>query len=339
MKTAIVFVGYNVDKGYDDSVFFRNGVYISLKFSVRDLEALRYVSRAAFDNSDGVVFVYSEESWADLQKVMLLEFERSSVFVESERPYVIAKGFKEIANGVFFDVVYNRPVLFMPYDLKENFDYAEILKYFESNRKIVKIFEPEQVKDKNLLYIDEVEAVLSVDEKDVKKYVGKRGVYTTKGDSPQEALFEVLKDKGKVKIATAESCTAGLVSARIADIPGVSEFLEGGAVTYSNKLKTHILKVSPNLLRSVGAVSEDVAKAMAIGAINLTNADYAVSVTGIAGPTGATKEKPVGLVYFSVASRLSLWVKRKVFSGNRRIVRDKSSRYAILLLREFIISS
>ena len=338
MRTALVFIGFKSDKGYGDSVLEKCGVEIGLKFIVYDMGSLRGVARVAFDNSDGIIFVYKKETWSDLQKVMLIEFERSSVFIDESVPYVLAKGFKKIQEGVFFDKVYEKPILFVPYDLKESVDFCKILSNFSSDKRLIRVFESD-IKNDSMIYKDEVESIFLIEQKEIEKYKKLKGVYTTSGQSPQEALFEVLKNKGRVRIATAESCTAGLTAARIADIPGISNFLEGGAVTYSNKLKTNVLKVQPAILRNVGAVSEETARAMAQGAINLTNADYSVAITGIAGPTGATKDKPVGLVYFGVVSKNRVLVKKKIFSGNRKIVRDKSARYAILLLREFILNS
>ncbi len=338
MRTALVFIGFKSDKGYGDSVLEKCGVEIGLKFTVYDMDSLRGVARVAFDNSDGVIFVYKKGTWPDLQKVMLIEFERSSVFIDESVPYVLAKGFKKIQEGVFFDKVYEKPILFMPCDLKESVDFCKILSNFSSDKSLIRVFESD-IKNDSMIYKDEVESIFLIEQKEIEKYKKLKGVYTTSGQSPQEALFEVLKNKGRVRIATAESCTAGLTAARIADIPGISYFLEGGAVTYSNKLKTNVLKVQPAILRNVGAVSEETARAMAQGAINLTNADYSVAITGIAGPTGATKDKPVGLVYFGVASKNRVLVKKKIFSGNRMIVRDKSARYAILLLRKFILNS
>ncbi len=340
MRTALIFVGFGSDIGYDDSVFFKSGVEISSKSTVFNMDSLRSVSKAAFESSDGVVFVYKKEAWTHLQKVLLMEFERSSVYRQKDEPYVIAKGFKELIDGVFFDEVYGKPFLMMPFDLKENLDFSPIFRHFVSEKRIVKLFEPENIENLNPVYKDEVEAVFLCGLKDVKQFECLKGFYTSKGESAELALFNSLKTKKKVKIATAESCTAGLVSSRIANIPGVSEFLEGGAITYSNRLKITALKVPPAVLNSVGAVSEETAKLMAVGAIKMTNSDYAVSVTGIAGPTGATLEKPVGLVYFSVASKRGrVEVRKKVFSGNRSVVRDKSARYATLFLREFILKS
>ncbi|WP_025270611.1 CinA family protein [Hippea sp. KM1] len=336
--TAIVYVGFGADSGLTDEFFYRYGVDIGCRCTIYSPSQLRKVVPMAFEANDGMVFVYRKETWSDLQKLMLAEFERSSVFVEDKVPYVLAKGFKGFGEGLFFDYVYDKPVAFIPYDLKEDVDASVVLGHFASNMSIVRVFKYSGKGDENLVYRDEVEGVFCIKGEDVERYKSLRGCYTTSGQSHEEALFEVLKDRN-VKIATAESCTCGLIAAKIANVAGVSAYLEGGAITYSNKLKTNILKVSPNVLYSVGAVSQQTAQGMAIGAINLTNADYSVITTGIAGPSGATKEKPVGLVYIGVGSKKGgVVVEKVVFGGNRRLVREKSARYAILLLRDIILS-
>ncbi|AEA33223.1 CinA family protein [Hippea maritima] len=337
MKTAVIYIGVGIDSGLPDEFFFKYGIEISLKCNVYNTTQLRNVAKIAFESNDGLIFIYSKSKWSDLQKVMLVEFERSSVFVDEKEPFVLAKGFKRFLDGVFFDFVYEKPVAFLPYNLKENLDASVVLSHFTSESALVKVFRCDIEKDKNLIYKDEVECIFSVQRKDVDKYEKLKGCYTTTGKSAEDALFDVLENK-KVKIATAESCTSGLIAAKIANVPGVSAYLEGGAVTYSNKLKTNILKVQANILYNVGAVSEQTAKAMAVGAINLTNADFSIATTGIAGPGGATKDKQVGLVYIAAASKKGVVVEKVVFSGNRRIIREKSTRYSILLLREFILS-
>ncbi len=104
-------------------------------------------------------------------------------------------------------------------------------------------------------------------------------------------------------LATAESCTGGLVAGLITEIPGSSEVFERGFVTYSNAAKVECLGVDPALLDAYGAVSREVAKAMAVGALAHSRADAAVSITGVAGPSGGSAEKPVGLVHFGCAGR------------------------------------
>ena len=115
-------------------------------------------------------------------------------------------------------------------------------------------------------------------------------------------VFELLKSRGLV-LATAESCTGGMIAAAITDIAGSSEVFDRGFVTYSNAAKAEMLGVSKKLIVKHGAVSEQVARAMAEGALMRSSADVSVAVTGVAGPTGGTVEKPVGLVHFACGVR------------------------------------
>ncbi|WP_181702824.1 CinA family protein [Chthonobacter albigriseus] len=116
------------------------------------------------------------------------------------------------------------------------------------------------------------------------------------------ALLDAARRAG-LKIATAESCTGGLIAALLTEIPGSSDVLDRGFVTYSNEAKAEMIGVPPDLIAQHGAVSEPVARAMAIGALSRSHADLVVSVTGIAGPGGGTDRKPVGLVHFALAVR------------------------------------
>lgn len=127
-------------------------------------------------------------------------------------------------------------------------------------------------------------------------------IYGIDVSSIEEAIKNLATGKG-IKIATAESCTGGMIAQAITSVSGSSEFFEGTVVSYSNDVKKNVLKIKEQTLKKYGAVSEQTAKEMALGARNLLNADIAVSTTGIAGPTGGTKEKPVGLVYLGVSTK------------------------------------
>ncbi|MFC3124751.1 CinA family protein [Pseudoroseomonas globiformis] len=136
-------------------------------------------------------------------------------------------------------------------------------------------------------------------------------------------------------IATAESCTGGLVSAALTAVPGSSSTLLAGFVTYSNEAKESMLGVPASVLAEFGAVSEAVARAMAEGALDRSSADVSVAITGIAGPGGATADKPVGLVHFAAAKRGGDTVARHhVFAGDRDAVRSASLVEALNLLLE-----
>jgi len=145
----------------------------------------------------------------------------------------------------------------------------------------------------------------------------------------------ILKEKN-IKIATAESCTGGLISHTLTNISGSSEYFDRGIVSYSNKAKTKLLEVSEELLEKFGAVSEQVAKAMAEGVRKRSNVDIGIATTGIAGPTGGTKEKPVGLVYISISSTNNTIVKKFKFAGNRLENKESTCNAAINLLLDFI---
>ena len=151
-------------------------------------------------------------------------------------------------------------------------------------------------------------------------------------------LLVVLKNRG-VKLATAESCTGGLIAALFTEISGSSAVFECGFVTYSNKSKTNLLGVDSKLITEYGAVSEEAAKAMAQGAIGRANADIAVAVTGIAGPTGGSAEKPVGTVYIAVGGMAGTICEKNIFSGNRQQIRASAVAYALNMLQKILIKA
>ena len=148
-------------------------------------------------------------------------------------------------------------------------------------------------------------------------------------------VLEIATEKN-YKIATAESCTAGMISATLTEIPGASTAFDRGFATYSNEAKNEILGVPNDLLEKFGAVSEEVARAMADGALKQSRADFAVSVTGIAGPGGGTAEKPVGLVHFAISSKLyDQRHSKKIFAAmDRENVRAATVEHAIIMLIE-----
>lgn len=144
-----------------------------------------------------------------------------------------------------------------------------------------------------------------------------------------------LKEKSLL-LATAESCTGGLVAAAITDIAGSSAWFERGFVTYSNDAKTTMLGVPAKLIRDHGAVSEEVAHAMAEGALLNSRAQVALAVTGIAGPSGGTADKPVGMVCFGWSNRITTLVETQRFKGDRAQVRRQAAEHAMRGLLELI---
>ncbi len=148
-----------------------------------------------------------------------------------------------------------------------------------------------------------------------------------------EEVVELLKENG-LTVTTAESCTGGLVAARLVDVPGVSEVFKQGFITYSNKAKRKLLNVKKTTLKEVGAVSEKTAREMAKGAILASGADASIATTGIAGPDGGTEEKPVGLVYLAVSVRGQIYTEEHQFEGDRMEVRESTVHAALALLKK-----
>lgn len=185
------------------------------------------------------------------------------------------------------------------------------------------------------------------DEKEAKKLVkpvvkelkGRFGnhVYTTDNDVTLEKAVVDLLMANKLTACTVESCTGGMLSARLINVPGVSEVFKSGYVTYSNKSKRRLLGIKKNLLMKHGAVSEQIAREMAKTAAALARTDVSVSTTGIAGPDGGTPEKPVGLVYIGCNVCGKITVKECHFHGSREKIRESTVAAALSLMRECIL--
>lgn len=153
-----------------------------------------------------------------------------------------------------------------------------------------------------------------------------------------QKVLEILARDGKT-IVTAESCTGGLIAAALTDIPGASQAFYGGYVVYANAAKTRLIGVQPRLIRDYGAVSNQVARAMADGARNTAHADFAVAVTGIAGPEGGSEKKPVGLVYVAVSSELgTVVIEHKFGDLGRDAIRKASVQAALDLVLQVLTS-
>lgn len=154
-------------------------------------------------------------------------------------------------------------------------------------------------------------------------------------DSLVPEIFEKLQPRGWM-IATAESCTGGLIGWALTEVPGSSAYVDRGFITYSNTAKVEMLGVPAEMIETHGAVSKDVARAMAAGALQHSNANITVAVTGIAGPGGGTRQKPVGLVYIAVATEDGSDVFEHHFGGTRSEIRKSTVTAALIHLLQAI---
>ena len=181
----------------------------------------------------------------------------------------------------------------------------------------------------------EAEAKLAAMEADFRTILGSR-IFGEDAEDLARVVGRLLKESHRT-VAFAESCTGGMVSALVTDVPGSSEYFLGSVVSYANAAKESFLGVDPATLRAAGAVSDETAIAMARGALERFGADIAVSVTGIAGPDGGTPEKPVGTVHFGLAVRGGGAIaKKRLYGGDRVVVRRAASVQALELLRRHL---
>jgi len=161
-------------------------------------------------------------------------------------------------------------------------------------------------------------------------------LYAFDDENIEDVVARLLLEKNKT-LAIAESCTGGLVSHKLTQVPGISNSLDRAIVTYSNRAKEEVLHVKSETLKNYGAVSEQTAVEMAEGARRISNTDIGLSTTGIAGPSGGSKEKPVGLVYMACADSSGCTVERHLFIGNRSDIKEMAANAALQLLRKKLL--
>jgi nicotinamide-nucleotide amidase len=151
----------------------------------------------------------------------------------------------------------------------------------------------------------------------------------------EEEIGKILTKRG-LKIATAESCSGGLIAHRITNIPGASNYFQAGFITYSNESKESLLSIPRNIIEDHGAVSAEVAKLMAERVKGVAGVDIGLAVTGIAGPTGGSPEKPVGTVFIGLSGEEGVFVRKFLFDGGRLEVKTQTAHEALLFLMRYL---
>lgn len=183
---------------------------------------------------------------------------------------------------------------------------------------------------------NEAESELNRIESILREKIGEY-IYGQNDDLLEDLVGKLLKQKG-LSLSVAESCTGGIIASRITDISGSSEYFKGGIVSYSNEVKENTLNVNPDILNEKGAVSSEVAIEMAVGVRKLLNTDIGISATGIAGPTGATKTKPVGLVYIAISIGDTAYSKELFLGDIRHRNRIRAAQAALEMLRQELLN-
>lgn len=185
---------------------------------------------------------------------------------------------------------------------------------------------------------EEALSMISEVEQEIRRRLG-TVIYGADEETLEEVVGRLLRSRG-LTVSVAESCTAGLLSARITRVPGSSDYFLGGVSSYANSVKSSLLGVDPDLIERQGAVSEEVAKEMALGVRRVIGSDISVGITGVAGPGGGTPAKPVGTVFIALCAgdgAKDVVVKEGYFPGGRDTVRRRSAHEALLMLYQYLV--
>jgi nicotinamide-nucleotide amidase len=177
----------------------------------------------------------------------------------------------------------------------------------------------------------EAAALLESDARLVRQRLGD-AVFAEAGRRMEDVVADLLAAR-RATVAVAESCTGGLVAAKLVNVQGISDYLLEGVVAYSNASKVRLLGVAEDLIRAHGAVSEPVVRAMAEGVRTRSGADFGLAVTGIAGPDGGSPDKPVGTAWMALADPAGTQAAREIFTGDRPLIRERAANYVLNMLR------
>ena len=263
--------------------------------------------------------LFSRLAW-DIEFVKFENRDAKDYLGVAEDIVLISPEFTEVS--IFFNGGYLNVYLPISTD-----GWEKVEEFIERRVKVCKTY-PEEVQENipaERVFINEKEAVFVEPKGELPSF------YTCKGENLEEVVGSLLREK-KLTIATAESCTGGMVAATLVNVPGSSEYFQGSVVAYSNEVKEKLLGVKRETLERYGAVSAQTATEMALGVKNLLNTDIAISTTGIAGPGGGSSEKPVGLTYFAIAYGDKVKTFKKVFPYSRNQNRLSATYYILFEL-------
>ena len=231
------------------------------------------------------------------------------------------------------------PILFRTIrttNIAETEIFEKISRYFTHHKSVEIAYLPQHIGVDIVIWTEKDKKLLTACEKEIASRL-KPYVYGFNSTHIEEIVGQILRKKD-LTLATAESCTAGLVADRITNVPGSSEYFIGGVVAYSNDIKKLICGVKQETLKKFGAVSKETVIEMAAGIKEHFKTNIGLSISGIAGPAGGTAERPVGLVYLGIATKRGTKFEERRFSGNRRMIKEQSAMAALDLLRRTLES-
>lgn len=328
MSYAVIFLDmpYSLDF-YMDKISFVSGLKPLVISCSGDFNEMRKTIEFAFQSTNGLFIVYPKRLWHKLQKIMLVSFERPSVF--KDEAYIVASGFKQLSEGIFADFVYNKPIVFLPQELKENLNFESLKKLFNSQKQTIGIFEG-NINTQNTIFTDEVYSSIELDKKELLELnIEKTKIFTYDALSCHAALYSVIENK-PIKISIIDLSSGAFFASKLMSIESFKKHIALCIESLDDKAVEYFFGIDENYKKRFGYFSETFAKELSSFSLTLSNADFAISIIN-----NKEFDKFLFFVYFKDDS-YNFTIRE--FTGSYMIIRQKIANFAMLFLREFILS-
>ncbi|MGE4546224.1 MAG: hypothetical protein AB7E28_00450 [Desulfurella sp.] len=328
MSYGIVFldIPYSLDC-YVDKIISVSGLKPFIVSCRDDFNEMRKAIEFAFQSTNGLFIVYPKRLWHKLQKIMLVSFERPSVF--KDEAYIVASGFEKLSEGVFASFVYDKPIVFLPEELKENFSFESLKKLFNTQKQTIGIFEG-NLNTQNTIFADEVYSVVELNKQEFEELnFNKTKIFTYDALSCHTALYSVISDKS-VKISIIDLSSGGFFVSKLMSIENFKKHIALCIESLNDKTLEYFFGIDENYKKRFGSFSETFAKELSSFSLTISDADFAITITN-----NSEFDKFLFFVYYKDNSyNFSI----REFKGSYMIVRQKVAAFAMLFLREFILS-
>lgn len=328
MSYAVVFLDmpYSLDF-YVDKIISVSGLKPLVVSCGDDFNEMRKAIEFAFQSTNGLFIVYPKRLWHKLQKIMLVSFERPSVF--KDEAYIVASGFEKLSEGVFASFVYNKPIAFLPEELKESFNFESLKKLFNTQKYTIGIFEG-NLNTQNTIFADEVYSVVELNKQELAEInFDKTKIFAYDTLSCHAALYSVIADK-PVKISIIDLSSGALFASKLMSIESFRKHIALCIESLNDKTLEYFFGIDENYKKRFGNFSETFAKELSSFSLTLSNADFVIMIIN-----NAKFDK---FLFFAYYKDNSYNFSIREFSGSYMIVRQKVAAFAMLFLREFILS-
>jgi nicotinamide mononucleotide (NMN) deamidase PncC len=328
MSYAVVFldIPYSLDF-YIDKIISVSGLKPLVVSCRDDFNEMRKAIEFAFQTTNGLFIVYPKRLWHKLQKIMLVSFERPSVF--KDEAYIIASDFEKLSEGVFAGFVYNKPIVFLKERLEESFNFESLKKFFPTKKNTIGIFEG-NLNTQNTIFSDEVYSVVELNKQEIAELnFDKTKIFAYDTFSCHEALYSVIVDK-PIKISIIDLSSGAFFASKLMSIESFKRHIALCIENLDDKTLEYFLGIDESYKKRFGYFSETFAKELSSFSLTLSNADFAISIIN--------NHESNKFLFFVCYKDNSYNFSIREFSGNYIIVRQKVATFAMLFLREFILS-